>query len=151
MLHPSKVNFPRKFTEKCVMTELQYAWNQLDKMQPYDPGCSTKEDEPWYERGTGRDGRKPPFFAMYSRVPLQNRSSIRRVCGGLREITAIGDAHYLWCSASPNRGVPYVEIWAHPSVLEKTRKLVQSFICSCSSERYPTIGQQRANARQSTN
>ena len=108
---------------------------------PVDPGCSTRAEEPWWARGSSNDGRKPPSFAEYTRVYLFDRTSLRRVCGGLTELASVSNAHYLWCQADAPR--PYVEIWAHPSEIQRTRLLVSSFIIACSSERYPTIEQQK--------
>ena len=108
---------------------------------PVDPGCSTRHEEPWWTRGAAKDGRKPPSFAEYTRVYLFDRTSLRRVCGGLTELSSVSNAHYLWCQVYAPR--PYVEIWAHPSEIQSTCQLVSRFIIACSSERYPTLEQQK--------
>ena len=118
--------------------------SHFEYTSPMDPGCSTKEQEPWWDRGCNKSGRKPPSFALYTREYLNNRTSMRRICQGLTDLSQTSSAHYLWCQTD-TKGRPYVEIWAHPDVIEAVRTLVRCYVRQCTSERFPTIQQQRTN------
>ncbi len=88
---------------------------------------TTCYQEPWHSRGEGRSGRKPPYFAYYTRVYCKNTTNVPRLILNLKYLTNKTSSHYLWYDNVTNS----IEIWAHFELIEDIKKTITEFIEKC--------------------
>lgn len=102
---------------------------------PLSGGCTTHIEEPWFARGPGHQGRKPPAFAEYTQVSCTpsergQRTCLKTLCGNLKMATDATKAHYIWVDTS-TEAMEKVEIWAHPDRIVFATLYIKLLIDAC--------------------
>jgi len=84
-------------------------------------------EEPWNARGEGGSGRKPPYFAYYTRVYCKKTTNVSKLIHNLKMLTNKTSAHYLWFDNDTNA----IEIWAHPFLINNVKQMITDFVEKC--------------------
>lgn len=88
---------------------------------------TTCYEEPWHLRGEGNSGRKPPYFAYYTKVYCKDTTNISKIIHNLKNLTVKTSAHYLWY----DNATKSIEIWAHPLLINNIANTITEFIEKC--------------------